>query len=183
MKAGDRIYWMNASSPAAHDASVPGIFIKEGPKRVLIEVPYCEPYTKHWSRIQKWVDPARISPRILPCEALTEPLELVVHGFSVGYYRHPNPGAKAFPHGVFYGTVDGYTTTAPCSSAESAVAQAHHALLSGAYEVSLRSHRACYQSWLAQGVEGGYLIKAENGILDVRERMKQLATAGLLRRA
>lgn len=183
MNKGDRINWKHTSRGGyGYTTVVAGIFVKEGPKRVQIEVRERGLYEKHWTPRLKWVDKASITPRTLPCEALNEPMELVEQGFTVSYWKHPNGVCQALRNGTFYGTIDGYQVTAPCSSPEDAVRNAHHALLNGGYEVSLITNIECYQGWLKQGVKDEYLARAEKEIPELNERLKKVLDAGLGKR-
>lgn len=73
--------------------------------------------------------------------------------FTIDAHRHPiGNGYKAFPKGVFYGTVNGRAVTAPCASFESAIAFAKKALEEpDGLIASLRDSITCYENNVAQG--------------------------------
>lgn len=78
-------------------------------------------------------------------------------------------GFKAFPNGFWYGTVDGFSVTAPYGSAQAATEIAQRALDDGGYTVAIRSQIACMEHWLTQSQE--FVAKANDALPDLRARL------------
>lgn len=132
---GDRVNWDASSSRGyGYQPSIAAIVHRLGDKRVQIEVARKPPYEKQWVRELKWVDPLALRPRHGPVSALGEPLELESHGFKIGF-RHVKFGTRD----IYYGTLDGDDTGAPCHSPEHALNDARRALRQGSYATSLRT--------------------------------------------
>lgn len=180
MNTGDRINWSYTHRGGyGYTDLVAGIVVKEGPKRVQIEVSEKGLYEKVWRPALKWVDKSKVKPRILPCAVLGGPLELEVQGFQLGAWKHPNGVSSQFPNGTFYGDIDGFQVGAPCWDAERAVHTAYQILLDGGYAVALRTLIECYQGWIDRGSEAKYIAEAEAKLPDLHARLQKVRDAGL----
>lgn len=178
LKKGDRINWARASR-GGHGcaAMVPGVFVKEGPKRVQIQICERTLHDKHWMPRVRWVDKASVTPRLLPSAVLDEEMSIEVNGFLLSFWKHPNGVSRGFPGGIFYGTIDGYQVGGPWTSPELAVHAAYHTLMRGGYDVALRSAIECFEGWLKQGVDGALLAKAEADIPALQARLQKVMDA------
>lgn len=178
---GDRVNWTHVPRGGYGFAqSVAGIVRKIGQKRIQIEVKFKPPYGRNqlWQSDLKWVDPQHLKPRLFPCEAHGEPLQLDINGFVLTPWKHPHGYSTYFKNGTFYGAVDGYTCTAPSTTAERALQSAHHALTEGGYRASMLDHINCYLGWFAQGaVAPGKVAEVNGKIRDGRLRLLKLYRA------
>ena len=81
---GDRVTWTH-TSPSGYHYLVPvaGVVRKIGRVRVQIEIRVSEQFGRQWLVQHRWVARETLTPRIIPCAALFEPMEAYVRGFVV----------------------------------------------------------------------------------------------------
>jgi hypothetical protein len=99
-------------------------------------------------------------------------MEVRVGPFMVKGWRHPSGVSTQFPHGVWYGEVDGFQCTAPCYAEEDALRSAHSALVGGGYRVAVLSGIEVREHWVAtrQDQDG----KGASELPDLRARLKKV---------
>lgn len=172
---GDRVTWKCAGRHAIEfGPAAPAVVRKLGAKRVQVEaarmISYSHP--KRFEQVLKWVDPALLTVRVCPSALLDEELRMEIDGFVLTPWRHPVCSYGQFPDGLWYGRVDGYDCTAPCSSADRAIEDAYHAFLSGSYRSSVLSAISTYEGWL--GSPEPYASKARGELKDLNSRLAKL---------
>lgn len=168
---GGRINWSH--TPLGQ--TVAGIAHKIGPKRIQIEVRVREPYgQRRWLPEFKWVPKDAVCPRVLPCAAFSEPMTLMVQGFTVKAWEHPTGVCSQFPDGIWYGEINGYQVGAPCSSEESALHMAYQMLLDGRYRTTLLAAIENYEHWLSGETNEKYRAEATAELPCLRERLVQV---------
>lgn len=175
MNIGDRINW-NYQPKGGYATSqvVAGIIRKIGPKRVQIEVRIREPYgQRRWMPETRSVNPESIFPRITPCAALGEPMEVWHRGFHVTAWKHPIGTAHSqFQEGIWYAQIDGYQVGAPMHSEERAIEAGVQSLQNGGYRVALRSAIDVFEKWLATpDIDPTHADTANRELPQLRERL------------
>jgi hypothetical protein len=176
LKVGDRINWETTLDRGYQfPVRVAGVVVKLGPKRVQIEIRERDSRQRNrWVPALKWVEVASISRRRFPCSALGEEMTVEIDGFRFLASKHPAHGHKVFPNGIFYGAIDDLdnTITAPCSTPDTALVQAHEALISGSYRSALLGRIACIEAWFEQGSLAPQ--KREAAMFDLRAQRARL---------
>jgi hypothetical protein len=188
---GDRVNWVRVPRSAwGLGQCVAGVVRKLGAKRVQIEVKFRPRYSRCelWESALKWVGPSQLELRIYPSSAHAEPMRLQVAGFVLTPWMHPNGVSRHFKGGTFYGAIDSdgvhstsphhLTCTAPCTSPEQAISDAHYSLQHGGYRAHLLTRIEVRSQWLRTGAVVGDKVAAtqyEIGLL--RARLLKLFTA------
>ncbi|MEJ6003690.1 hypothetical protein [Paucibacter soli] len=188
---GDRVNWVQVpKSGWGLGQCVAGVVRKLGAKRVLIEVKFRPPYSrsKLWESALKWVSPSQLEQRIYPSSAHAELMRLEVAGFVLTPWMHPNGVSRHFKDGTYYGAIDSdgvhatsphhLTCTAPCTSPEQAISDAHHSLQHGGYRAHLLTQIDIRAHWLRTGaVVGDKAVTTQDEIGLLRARLLKLFTA------
>ncbi|KLR57425.1 hypothetical protein [Diaphorobacter sp. J5-51] len=169
LSPGQRAYYL----PKSGGLKQPALVRKVGNKRVQLAI---GPHAIH-SHAQavvdgQWVERFEVQPRVLPVAAFREEMRCSVSGFQLEAWKHPVGNARAFPNGIWYGTIDGYQVGAPCTSDEAAVAAAYGALLHGGYQVALTS--AIEHHGMQFGLGTGDADKHRQQIGQLQERLAKV---------
>lgn len=102
------------------------------------------------------------------------------HGFAISSEKHPAGGAKGFSNGIFYGTVDGRSCTAPVWSKEGAIEHAKLQLDRGGLKAALLTTIEIMNQWISEGTrieEARETIRHESALLrKVEEYLNHRAT-------
>lgn len=96
-----------------------------------------------------------------------------IAGFVLTPWKHPNGYSKAFPKGTWYGRIDGYDCTGPCTSPDAALYYAYQALIHKGYRVSLLTHIETFEHWLKNPTEP-YASQAKAELVDLHARLAKL---------
>ena len=177
MRPGDRISWMQPLPQSGRwfAYSAAGVVRKMGSKNVQIEVRMREHYgQRSWLPALKWVPKETVTPRVVPSEVLSEPMQLYFEGFEIKAWKHPAGGAKLFPDGIWYGDIDDYQVGAPCASEEDAVRMAYQMLLNGQYRTALQSAIEASERRLTPSSSEKYCAEAVSALPDLRERLAKV---------
>lgn len=148
---------------------------KQGEKRVQIELRLCIPYSKPRKYLHHlmWVPPDTLAHREVPSAAFHEALVVHIGPFEITATRTKHT-SRNFPDGTWYGCIDGWTVTAPCTSAEMGIAHAIGALTGSGYRVALATRQETYQGWLDRNQ--GDQQEANDGLADIAARQRKLAS-------
>ena len=105
--------------------------------------------------------------------------EMEPEPFKITARRHPaGDGFRVFPHGIWYGYVDGYSCTSPQHLEGSAKAAARGALKSGSLAALLRDQRTTFQAWLANpNTSPKNVAAAERGLAEIASLLNKLSAA------
>jgi len=74
-------------------------------------------------------------------------------GLVVAAIKHPATGHRAFPKGIYYGTVEGRDCTAPHGDPERAIQDAVSKISDGGLVASLMGNIQCLEGWITSGCE------------------------------
>jgi hypothetical protein len=74
-------------------------------------------------------------------------------GLVVTAMKHPATGHRAFPKGIYYGTVEGRDCTAPHGDADRAIQDAISKIDDGGLAASLMTRIRCMEGWVTSGCE------------------------------
>lgn len=156
---GDRIRWShNSRGGHGFGGFADGTVAKLGAANIQIEILHRPHFQKHWDRVLKWVPPATLTHRVIPTEALGEEMKLNLDGFALDAWKHPvGNGYSTFPNGVWYGRIDGFEATVPCTDADRALRDVAAALArDGArqFRTTLRTNIELLERRLQEGATG-----------------------------